>query len=1067
MGFRCQVVHAIEGRVRLRIWEPVDLRGADSAICSLLPGQPGVRKVRVNPHCRSVTIRFDQDELSVQDLLEHLENASFTSEDEEQPAPEAIEQHRSWLGTTIAWSSQRDRSPRFSSAGPERNAPERNAPERNDSERNDSERNASERNASEGREAGKAAGPAWHTLSAADVRDRLETSTESGLTAEVARQRLGRYGPNALEVESPRSRLEVFASQFNSLPVALLLGSAVVSTATGGVADAVVILGVVVINAVVGHATESHAEKTITALLGEEQLPSTVIREGREQTVDAEALVPGDLLVLSPGEAIAADARLIEVERLAVDESTLTGESVPVDKAVDTLPAEAPLRDRVNMVFRGTVVTGGSGRGIVVATGTDSEVGQIQHLIGAARPPQTPVQNQLGRLGTTLGIGTGAICAGVFGMGIMRSMGTVEMLKSATSLAVAAVPEGLPMVATTTLSIGVSRMRSLNVAVRRLDAIEALGAVQVICLDKTGTLTTNRMVVEALYAGMQQFQVNENGICNGQLHSETAPGEKAHGEQSLGQGELQWLLRTVVLCNETEVRPPSDGESQPRLRGSPTEAALIQLALHEGIDVAALREDYALLQTQYRSEKRSYVVTLHRGKNDDRILAVKGRPSEVLAICKYHLRNGECKTLTEADRADIDAENERMAGQALRVLGVAYREAEQIDSLDGASVADLTWLGLVGIADPLRPGVKDLIGKFQTAGIRTTMVTGDQSATAYAIGRSLQLSGGDRLDMIDSAHLEAIDPDVLKSLAQNVHIFSAVSPTHKLEIVEALQRGGIVVAMTGDGVNDGPALKAADVGIAMGGDDGAELARKTADIVLVDNKLASMIEAIRQGRSIYDNTRKAIAYLLATNMSEIAVNFISLAAGSQTPLNPVQLLWINLVSDVFPVFALALEEPAADVLARPPRDPSEPFLHRDDFVQLGIESLSISAGSLAAYGFGIRRYGTGAQAGTMAFMSITAAQLFHLLSARSESASIFSRDYPGINRLVHGALFGGLGLQLATAVVPPLRRLLRNAPLRPTDWLVSLLGAGLPFVVNELAKNYRLEQQQQQDQRRP
>ncbi len=874
----------------------------------------------------------------------------------------------------------------------------------------------------------------WHQIGADEALAAVGSS-RTGLTAALAQKRLKQFGYNLLPEAAPRSALSMFIGQFNSLPVALLGASAAVSLATGGIADAAVILGVVLINAMIGYVTESRAEKTIKSLTGPAHPATLVVRDGTLQSIPTEQIVVGDLLALAPGSYIAADARLLETRHLSADESSLTGESLPVIKSTAPLPSgNIPIADRVNMVYMGTQVTGGQGLAIVVATGAASEIGRIQALVGAAQSPETPMERQLRTLGNQMVLVSVTVCAGVFVVGLLRGYGLLQMLKTSISLAVAAVPEGLPTVATTTLALGISRMRSQKVLIRQLEAVETFGAVQVICLDKTGTLTLNRMAVVAIQSDMYRLEV-----ANGRFH---ADGREIHPAE---HDELLRLIHTAVLCNETEINGAHGAHV---LNGSSTENALVHMALAAGIDVAGLRARYPRLRVDYRAENRQYMNTVHALDDTQRLIAVKGSPAEVLALCRWYLHDGVQTELVDETRRLILEANERMAGQALRVLGLAYATGAD----DGrAPAGKLVWLGLIGMADPIREGVPELVAQFHRAGIDTVMITGDQSPTAYAIGRALRLSNNDHLEILDSTHLEEIDPEVLKGLAQRAHVFARVSPSHKLQIVQALQRAGRVVAMTGDGINDGPALKAADIGIAMG-HTGTDVARTVADVVLEDDNLETLIVAVSQGRTIYNNIRKSIHFLLATNLSEIAVMFTAIAAGMGQPLNPMQLLWINLITDIFPGLALALEPPEPDVLRQPPRDPTAPIVRVADFKRLAFEATTLSAGALAAYGYGLARYGAGPQAGTLAFMGLTSAQLLHALSCRSERHSIFGKDRLPPNNYLKAAIGGSLAMQTAAALVPGLRQFLGIGPIGLIDGVVIGASALLPFVINEATK---------------
>ncbi|MGE3542013.1 MAG: HAD-IC family P-type ATPase [Candidatus Tectimicrobiota bacterium] len=619
----------------------------------------------------------------------------------------------------------------------------------------------------------------WHLQDSATVSASLETSRTGGLTAAQAAERLQRYGPNLPPEAVPRSGLSIFLAQFASLPVALLGVAAGISLLTGGLADALVIAGVVALNATIGYVTESQAEQTIHSLKNLVHPSALTLRDGQTHMVRAEEIVPGDVLVLRPGSYVPADARLVETQRLSVDESSLTGESLPVPKTSAMLmDADTPLADRHNMVYAGTLVTGGQGLAVVVATAQYTEMGRIQMLVESADAPDTPMQRQLSVLGRQLVLLSGAVCGLVFGIGLLQGYGVLEMLRIAVSLAVAAVPEGLPTVATTVLALGIRNMRQHHVLIRRLEAVETLGAVQTICLDKTGTLTLNRMTVVSLYIGHQTIHVSAPLFVTGD--TPIAP---------LQSAELVRLMHVVTLCSEVEVVSEHGAYL---FHGSPTENALLQLAVSAGLDVLQVRQAYPLLSMQHRAEERNFMYTFHSTQAQGRLIAVKGSPEEVLALCTRHMQHGRVEPLTEAMRHTISMENARMAGAALRVLGMAYREWEHGSEPQAAPEA-LIWLGLAGMTDPVRPGVQGVIGNFHQAGIETVMITGDQSPTAYAIGKELHLSQEAQLEILDSTHLTNIEPAVLSALASRVHVFARVSPSHKLQIVQSLQHAGQVV----------------------------------------------------------------------------------------------------------------------------------------------------------------------------------------------------------------------------------------------------------------------------------
>ncbi|WP_232470705.1 MULTISPECIES: cation-translocating P-type ATPase [Methylococcus] len=894
----------------------------------------------------------------------------------------------------------------------------------------------------------------WHTLDAEEVLSRLAANRD-GLSSAVAAERLARYGHNVLSEIKPRSAVAMFLEQFASPPVALLGISAAVSIATGGVADAVVIVGVVLINAVIGYVTEAQAQKTIDALGKIGPTQALVMRDGVKMSVPLEEVVPGDILVLSPGSYIAADARLLASNQLTVDESALTGESLPVGKRHTFVGTkDTPLGDRKNMLHMGTIVTGGSGLAIVVATGRHTEIGLIQSLVGEVKTPETPLQRQLDEMGKQLALASSGICVFVFGLGVLRGAPALQMLKTAISLAVAAVPEGLPTVATSTLALGIREMKKRHVLIRQLPSVESLGSVQTLCLDKTGTLTENCMRVVSLKTPELDIGLSSTG----EFRSNGRTIRPIEAE------DLRRLMQVVCLCSEVQLNGdssravpsdtprvnanprPADSSDRSGLAGSPTEMALVEMAMHAGEDVAALRRSLPLIKTVHRAEGRPYMLTVHDTGGEEYLIAVKGSPTHVLALCDRRMEGGVPVPLDDDTRAAIVEQNELMAGQALRVLGVAYGHSR--DTSTAAISEKLVWLGMVGMEDTMRPGMAELMAQFHDAGIDTVMITGDQSATAFAFGSRLNLNNNKPLEIVDSTNLDELDPDVLKGIVRDTTVFARVAPAQKLRIVQALQANGRVVAMTGDGINDGPALKAADVGVALG--NGSDVARSVADVVLEDDNLHTMIIAVQQGRTIYRNIRKSLAYLLSGNLAEIEIMLVATAIGAGEALNPMQLLWINLVTDILPAVGLSLEPPESDVLKEKPRDPKEKIFRREDLLRLLRQSLVISAGTLGVYGYSLARYGLGPAASTHAFMALTVGQMFHAISCRSERTTVL--DQRAGNPVLVSGVAATVALQAFAAVFPPLRGLLRLTPISPADWAAIAAGSVLPFVANEAIK---------------
>jgi Ca2+-transporting ATPase len=881
----------------------------------------------------------------------------------------------------------------------------------------------------------------WHVKEADFVLKALANSSAAGLSDREAKERLKKYGPNVLPEAVPRSGLSIFLDQLKSLPVGMLTAAASISVLTGGVVDAVAIMAVVGMNAVIGYVTESQSEKTIFSLKSLVRPRALVRRDEKVKEIGAGEIVPGDVLVLRPGQYVAADARLIEAKRLSIDESALTGESIPAVKKPGVLSEEnVPLSDRSNMCYMGTLITGGQGLAVVIATAKFTEMGSIQAMVGEAKTPQTPMEMQLDRVGIQLVVVSGVLCGIVFVIGLFRGYGLLQMLKTGICLAVAAIPEGLPTVATTTLALGIREMRRHKILIRHLDAVEALGSVQVICLDKTGTITLNRMSVVEIYVGTERIEVSKENFVR--LSGPVGP---------IFREEVSGLVVSSALCNESEVIQTNGGYV---INGSPTENALVYMALGSGLDVVNLKEDFPLVKIIHRSERRNIMVTVHKTAYGKMLVTVKGSPTEILSLCTWQMRFGEAVPFTDEHRLVIQRENERMAGSALRVLGVAYALVdcdENVVDDEEVLAKDLIWLGLVGMADPIREGVKELMAQFHKAGIKTVMITGDQSPTAYAIGKELNLNGEEQLRILDSTSLSCIDSEAMQALCQQAHVFARVSPGHKLQIVQGLQGAGKVVAMTGDGINDSPALKAANIGVAMG-ETGTDVAREVADVVLENDNIETMMVAVSQGRTIYDNVRKSLHFLLATNLSEIMVTLTANIGGMGQPLTGMQLLWINLISDIFPGLALSLEAPADDVLDRPPRDSHEPIVTPSDLKKITREAGVISLGAMGSYSYGIARYGIGLRASSMAFLSLTVGQLLHAISCRSDKHSIFDSKPLPSNKYLNVALGGSFALQALALLVPGLRSLIGIGPMGIMDSLVVGTTAVLPLAVNEMTK---------------
>src|SRR5262245_4612416 len=736
-------------------------------------------------------------------------------------------------------------------------------------------------------------GPAWHTREVAAVVRALNEDPALGLSAKEAEARLAVSGPNRLPAPQPKSALEMLWSQVASLPVALLAGAAAASVATGGLIDGVAILAVIAINEGIGYVTESKVER-ILAALNEVGVPMAFVRrDGVEHLVPRADLVPGDIMLLRPGHDVPADGRLIAICGLQTNESALTGEAIPVVKGVEPVAAlNAPIADRNDMVYAGTVVAEGTGEAIVTATGRRTELGRIRALVSEAEAPRTPLERQLDETGRHLALASLGLSGALFVIGVLRGLPPLVTFRTAASLAVAAVPEGLPTVATTTLALGMRRMFERRMLVRRLNSVESLGATTVICVDKTGTVTENRMTVGRWHVAERDY-----------LQGDAAP-------ESI-EPTLNLALTIAVLCNDATVAVDTNGDL--KTTGSATEASLLIAARAWGIDVAALRNDHSLKATSPRAEGRNWMGSAHAG-DDGCVVTVKGAPEEVLRICTSYARSEGETVLDRIARRRILSANDRMAGEGMRVLGLAWKS---IDAAAAPSWTGLTWIGLVGLIDPLRPGVREAITICHQAGIRPLMITGDQGLTAVAVGRKLGLQRDGQMRVLEAGELARMDATALRGVVREVDVFARVAPAQKYEIVRALQASGDVVAMTGDGVNDGPALKAADIGVAMG-QRGTEMARDLADVVLMDDDFGSIVAAVENGRTIRANLQKALRFLLATNLAEVLVTFGATIFGRAQPLSALHLLWINLISDVVPALALGMEPAEPGVMRRPP-----------------------------------------------------------------------------------------------------------------------------------------------------
>jgi Ca2+-transporting ATPase len=756
------------------------------------------------------------------------------------------------------------------------------------------------------------AGVSWHSLSINDVLNVLGTSV-NGLSNTEAKARLERFGPNELVAVRRVSPIRIFLSQFKSILIWILLVATVISLVMGEEVDAIVIFAIVLVSSVLGFVQEYRAERALEALKKMLTPMVTVIRDSREVMVSVKEVVPGDIIVLREGDRISADARLIEAINLYVNEAPLTGESMPVQKDVSPVPEETPLPDRRNMVFSGTEVVSGKGKAVVIATGMSTEFGKIARYVTAVEKEETPLERRAKEIGKWLGIIALSIAILLIVAGFLRGMPLTEILLFSIALAVAAVPEALPAVVTGSLAIGMYRMAKRNALVRRMPAVETLGSVTVICSDKTGTLTKGEMTVRRIHSLGHLIEVSGVGYePKGELH--------IMGDADIPKSEgFRLLMLSALLCNDAELI--HEGGSW-RVKGDPTEGALVVAAAKYGIQQDEVRKLYPRVGEVPFSSERKLMTTVHLTPEGNRIVCMKGAPERVLEKCTHIYAINGVKRITRRDREEILKVNDEMAGSALRVLGLAYKRiADHAGLGDEGIESNMVFLGLMGMIDPPREEAIKAVEVCRRVGIKPIMITGDHKLTAVAIAKELRIySEGDIV--LTGEDLDKMTEGDLEKIVEKVTVYARVSPEHKLKIVRAWKRKGQIVAMTGDGVNDAPALKEADIGIAMG-ITGTEVTKETADMVLADDNFATIVNAIELGRWIYDNIKKYLAYLLQANLVEITVLALAVLAGYPPPLLPVQILYVNLATDGLPAIALGVSPPDPDIMERPPRDPRE------------------------------------------------------------------------------------------------------------------------------------------------
>ena len=860
----------------------------------------------------------------------------------------------------------------------------------------------------------------WHSSSVEEIAKNLKTNINIGLPDDEAQKRFERYGPNNLKEKKKESIFVKFIKQFNDFMIITLIIAAIISAVVSKLngeadyIDSIIIVAIVIFNAIMGLVQEQKAEKSLEALKKMSAPNAKVRRNGRVQEIDAAMVVPGDIVILEAGNYVPADCRLINSYNLKIEESALTGETIPSLKdSSKILKENTAMGDLCNMVFATTIVVNGHGEAIVVETGMNTRVGKIAGMIIEDESPETPIQKKLAEVGKILAIACIIICVLIFVIGIFKKIPIIEMFMTSVGLAVAAIPEGLPAIVTIMLSIGVTKMAKKNSIIRKLPAVETLGSSSVICSDKTGTLTQNKMTV------------TEIRNCFGRANS----------------NERKFILELGTMCTDT---------TEERINGKlgfvgeATEVAISNAAMEAGVSKSFLYDEMKRINDIPFDSKRKMMTTIHKYGNGYRIIT-KGAPDVLLKRCSNCYSGGQIVPIF-SKKDDINEQNNQMAEKALRVIAVAYKDVEKLPEMQDVE-KDLIFCGLIGMIDPPREGVKEAVRTCRRAGIKTVMITGDHLQTAKAIAKELGiLKRGDLA--IDGETLERMSQHELEQNIMDYSVFARVSPEHKVRIVKAFQSTGAVVAMTGDGVNDAPALKNADIGIAMG-KGGTDVAKNAADMILLDDNFVTIVEAVKQGRNIYDNIKKAIHFLISTNIGEIVTIFFGLVLGIKSPLLAIQLLWINLVTDSLPAIALGLEKEEENIMSRLPRNPKKNLFADGLWWKIIIEGSMLGMFTLLAFSIGNRLYSV--EVGrTMAFLTLGILELVHSFNIKSEE-SIFKIGVLE-NKYLVGALVLGVILQVIVVVVSPLAQVFSLVPLTEIQWLYTILIAVAPIPIVEIQK---------------
>lgn len=875
----------------------------------------------------------------------------------------------------------------------------------------------------------------FHEMNRNDVEEALNTDLSLGLTDDDVKKRRNQYGFNELEEGEKQSALLVFFSQFKDFMVLVLLAATLISGLLGEYIDAIAIIAIVIVNGFLGFFQERKAEKSLDALK-ELSAPQVIaLREGIWKKIPSKEVVPGDVLKFSSGDRIGADVRLIDSKSLEIEESALTGESLPVQKHTDSLhTANLGLGDMENMAFMGTMVTRGSGIGVVCAIGMKTAMGQIADLLQSAETMETPLQRRLEQLGKILITAALLLTVLVVAVGVFQGHELYTMFLAGVSLAVAAIPEGLPAIVTVALSLGVQRMIRKKAIVRKLPAVETLGCASVICSDKTGTMTQNKMTVTHVWSGGQLWTVAGTGY-------EPQGGFYKGGQlcQTADEKALQQLLMFGLLCNHAEINQ-RNGEYI--IDGDPTEGALLVAAMKAGYDRHTLSTQFEIVHEFPFDSTRKMMSIVVKDQSGKQFIVTKGAPDVLIGVCSSILWDNKTQLLTKESQQTVQATINDLASNALRTIAVGYKQipANTIVLHENEAEKDLTLIGLQGMIDPPRSEVKQAVKECREAGIKTVMITGDHVITAKAIALQLGILTS-KSKVMDGNTLSKLSVDELEAEVDQVSVFARVSPEHKLKIVKALQNRGHIVAMTGDGVNDAPAIKAADIGVAMG-ITGTDVAKEASSLVLLDDNFATIKAAIKEGRNIYENIRKFIRYLLASNVGEILVMLFAMLLALPLPLVPIQILWVNLVTDGLPAMALGLDQPEEDVMKRKPRSPKEGVFARGLGWKVISRGFLIGIATLIAFITVYNGSDNLAYAQTIAFATLVMAQLIHVFDCRSEK-SVFSRN-PFGNKYLVWAVISSLVLMLVVIYYPPLQPVFHTVPIIPSDWLLVIGMASLP-----------------------